>query len=502
MDNKICLYLCVMLLLMSGVLLSSLLKNSKSRPFVKRYIPLYILLILWQGLETCFFCVKSALALRLIYDLKLAVISFISVMLFFAFSAYFRVEKHFPSWLRSVLYVVPGVTALFAATTTFHPWVTESFEIKAMEPLINIVAERGGWFYLHSVYSLSLILAIGAIVAIRNYRLPKAFRSGTGLLITSLVTFVATFVIEMSFFGKTFVDVILIGAVMISVQFYIAIIQNGRSNYLEVESREIFDYLDVSVFVLGRDGSILDMNSQGRKWMDMMDVSADGLMFEELFESLRKNEEILFKPERGASRYHGDVYVLNTRLPLIYKMWQGDIRHPDSGVKVGSFVALGDITRNRLLIERLQSTAGVDPLTGLFNRYGYENLLKEYDSPECLPLSIIMGDVNGLKYVNDNYGHSEGDRLLFSVAAELQGCCDDKSFAARIGGDEFLVLSLACDEDSREQLMKSMADAVAQIDDFSIKPAIALGGATKTSENENINALLNLADQVMYRKKR
>jgi diguanylate cyclase (GGDEF)-like protein len=64
-----------------------------------------------------------------------------------------------------------------------------------------------------------------------------------------------------------------------------------------------------------------------------------------------------------------------------------------------------------------------DQLTGLFNRRFFEEELARIDVPENLPLTIVMADVNGLKLVNDSFGHSAGDDLLKKVAKViLKGC--------------------------------------------------------------------------------
>src|SRR5665648_409283 len=64
-----------------------------------------------------------------------------------------------------------------------------------------------------------------------------------------------------------------------------------------------------------------------------------------------------------------------------------------------------------------------DFLTGLYNRIYFEEEKKRLDTPRQLPISIIMGDVNGLKLVNDGFGHSKGDEVLIEIAKILKSCC-------------------------------------------------------------------------------
>ena len=81
-----------------------------------------------------------------------------------------------------------------------------------------------------------------------------------------------------------------------------------------------------------------------------------------------------------------------------------------------------------------------DQLTGLYNRRFFEKQLSKLDHTENLPLTIIMADVNGLKLINDSFGHKVGDELLETVACIMEEGCRKEDIVARIGGDEFVVI--------------------------------------------------------------
>ncbi|SPF56229.1 hypothetical protein SBF1_8970002 [Candidatus Desulfosporosinus infrequens] len=75
-----------------------------------------------------------------------------------------------------------------------------------------------------------------------------------------------------------------------------------------------------------------------------------------------------------------------------------------------------------------------DALTGLYNRRFYEEEIKRLDTDRNLPISIIIGDVNGLKIINDAFGHVKGDELLQKAAAAIQSACRADDIIARWGG--------------------------------------------------------------------
>jgi len=105
-----------------------------------------------------------------------------------------------------------------------------------------------------------------------------------------------------------------------------------------------------------------------------------------------------------------------------------------------------NITSQKKLEDRLRYLSYNDALTGIYNRTYFEEKIRELNNEEHLPLGIIMGDVNGLKLVNDSLGHLEGDRLLKSISSVLNKACSDKGFVFRWGGDEFMILLPSCDE--------------------------------------------------------
>jgi diguanylate cyclase (GGDEF)-like protein len=112
-----------------------------------------------------------------------------------------------------------------------------------------------------------------------------------------------------------------------------------------------------------------------------------------------------------------------------------------------------------------------------------------------------MGDLNGLKTINDTYGHNEGDTLLKSTSQIMTMFLPDGGHLARIGGDEFVMLLPSFSASQVEVLINSIQNYMANIPDSIVKPSIALGSATKNKPHENINTLINEADVKMYNDK-
>ncbi|MDF2686609.1 MAG: domain S-box, partial [Clostridia bacterium] len=95
-----------------------------------------------------------------------------------------------------------------------------------------------------------------------------------------------------------------------------------------------------------------------------------------------------------------------------------------------------------------------DALTGIYNRRFFEDEKKRVNNEKFLPLSVIVGDIDGLKLINNALGHPEGDKLLIKAANILKSCCREDDILARTGGDEFTVIMPNTSNENANKLIK------------------------------------------------
>lgn len=160
-----------------------------------------------------------------------------------------------------------------------------------------------------------------------------------------------------------------------------------------------------------------------------------------------------------------------------------------------------DITERKIMEERLRYLSEIDMLTGLYNRYSFEEKIKELNYEKYLPLGIIMGDVNGLKLVNDTLGHLDGDNLLKNIAHILRDICHPDGYVFRWGGDEFIILVPNCNELKCEQVIEDITNKCQQAEYKFMQLSIALGEGIKHSLEENIYDCITKVEEKVYRQK-
>ncbi len=154
-------------------------------------------------------------------------------------------------------------------------------------------------------------------------------------------------------------------------------------------------------------------------------------------------------------------------------------------------------------LEHAWKNAHIDQMTGMLNRRSYEEKLQELRDDQNDIISLVYMDLNGLKTVNDNLGHHEGDNLIKGAASVIRGVFADRGFCYRTGGDEFVAILVNQDDTEEELRAAIQAGAAAWKGNFSEGLTISFGMATSTMENFiTIADLMKQADDAMYSDKR
>jgi diguanylate cyclase (GGDEF)-like protein len=167
------------------------------------------------------------------------------------------------------------------------------------------------------------------------------------------------------------------------------------------------------------------------------------------------------------------------------------------GVELAQIVELA--LANALSMQAQKRLSRTDPVTGLANRRGFELALRR--RPHESSFTILAMDLDGLKAVNDSYGHAIGDELLVLVSRALQAVVRDDDVLARVGGDEFAAILFGASPGEAEFVANRMLNALGQVQLGEVAPRISIGIAVARSDEDPDIVGLN-ADRAMYRAKR
>src|SRR5467141_459128 len=158
-----------------------------------------------------------------------------------------------------------------------------------------------------------------------------------------------------------------------------------------------------------------------------------------------------------------------------------------------------DVTKQRQLEDHLRQQAARDPLTGLANyRHLAEVLAMEVKRSERTgrEFALLLFDLDGLKQINDRYGHLVGSHAICRVA-DVLSFCRDIDTAARYGGDEFAVVLPETDAQAANQVAQRISETIAN-DGMGPLLSVSIGVAVYPHDGESIETLLHAADAAMY----
>ncbi len=160
-----------------------------------------------------------------------------------------------------------------------------------------------------------------------------------------------------------------------------------------------------------------------------------------------------------------------------------------------------DITQRKEYEKEIISNSYCDSLTGLHNRRYLDEELEKIDSQNNLPISVIIGDVNGLKLTNDVYGHKIGDKILQKIANIIKASCRPQDIIARWGGDEFIIVLPKTDSEETKKIINKIRNGCSNTKVHSINISISLGYYIKKNIGDDLDIVFKNADDFMYKHK-
>ena len=224
----------------------------------------------------------------------------------------------------------------------------------------------------------------------------------------------------------------------------------------------------------------------------------DGLaVLKELREQKDKNELGVIMMTSANENVSGAVFLKNGANDFIAKPF----------LKEELICRVNNTIENMENINKIANFANKDFLTGLFNRRYFYDDMQEYlasleENP--MPYAVAVIDVDGLKNINDKYGQDSGDKILKLLAKKLIDDTKSSDIAARFGGGEFCVLLKNVSQEDAVKFFVGLRAAIAanpiNIKNEPVKISVSIG-VTFGKSDYNVDEILELADEALYRAK-
>ncbi|MDA3932313.1 MAG: PocR ligand-binding domain-containing protein [Tenericutes bacterium] len=289
-------------------------------------------------------------------------------------------------------------------------------------------------------------------------------------------------------------------------------ITNEKLKESEKRYRELINNTKAGIMIHASDTSIMSFNKRAQKLLGLTSDELTGktaassnfhfvnsdynkIKYEDYpVNIIIQNRSTLKNYILGIKHIHDDkvIWVSVNGVPLF---------NDDGSIKeiVISFI---DISDEKIKQDEITYLSNHDFLTDLYNRRFFVEKYSELDKLTYYPLAIMMADVNGLKIINDAFGHDVGDIALQKVAQILEKSCRKQDIVCRIGGDEFAIILPNITEEELEKINESIRIESKKDNVENVTLSLATGHEIKIpGSKESLDEILKAAENHMYRHK-
>jgi len=399
-----------------------------------------------------------------------------------------------------LLSIIPFITLVLAFTNELHGLIWRNLIPITVNFGTTLVYEYGAWFWLFSTYSY-ILLIISYIIIIRALISSFRFFRWQAIIMISVlsISLLANILHILKLDFITNFDTTPIAFSISSLVLIFGITRLKLGDITPVAHKTITESMKDAVIVLDDRNRIIYLNNIGNN----------------LFKNNKNSEELIghyineilpdcsdyFESNFNSSEIVSDITLIKDEQKRNYNIQINPITYNACEKPSGKVVIIRDITERKSAEEKIKYLTFHDSLTGLYNRAYFEEELKRLDKKRQLPLCFIMGDINGLKLINDAFGHKEGDKLLKEIAKILKNCCRGEDIVSRWGGDEFSILLPKTSEEDSSEIIDRIRKACDKASTGSVPLSISLGVSTKYSTEQDIQKLIIKAEDRMYSRK-
>lgn len=289
-------------------------------------------------------------------------------------------------------------------------------------------------------------------------------------------------------------------------------IANNKLKESELRYRELVNNLDAGIIVHAPDTSIISFNKRAEEIL--------GLAYDELvgqkdkstnFQFINSNHDklpitlypikIIVENKQRLKNYILGIKHMHDEKIIWVSVNGVPIFNDDESIKE-VVISFTDISMEKAKQDEVSYLSNHDYLTNIYNRRFFTESYHRLNHKENYPLGVMMIDVNGLKIINDAYGHNIGDLVLKNVANILNKSSRNEDIVCRIGGDEFAILLPNIQKNQLDDIKEKIKNNAKDIEVRNIVLSLAIGYEIKNEIiDDNMDKILKSAENNMYRHK-
>jgi diguanylate cyclase (GGDEF)-like protein/PAS domain S-box-containing protein len=414
--------------------------------------------------------------------------------------------------LKSIIYfsIFPVITLFLVFTNEFHNLIWTDAKIIIFNSSTMIIKDYNIIYFIYTAY-LYILIITGIIIIIMSFA--KSFKKSNrksgwkNLLLIPYISIPLIMAIIKKLGFNPFPNLEEVPIVLsIGTLVVIAILNRTKiREIMPMAFKTVFEKMKDGLILLDRKDNVIKMNPTSQNIFDTPIDEVSGKPIEDLIISSNgSSEEKMDLMANKIADKNGLLTVTESSSGVdgqhYYDTIHSDIKN-NRGKYMGKVIVLRDITNIKKAEEDIKYLSFHDKLTRLYNRAFFDFELKRLNTARQFPLSLVIGDVNGLKLINDAFGHPCGDKLLIKIADILKECFRDEDIVARWGGDEFSVILPQTSMDEAINIIDRVYKKCKESSTDILPLSISLGAATKVSASQNIKEVIKEAEDNMYRHK-
>ncbi|MCT4543552.1 MAG: diguanylate cyclase [Vallitalea sp.] len=433
--------------------------------------------------------IQNHTAKYIFHELKFSVLPFIPVLMFLFILNYTNKEIKIKKWFIVVIFIIPVLTIILNATNSVHNFVRKYTWIEQINGITMVMNDNNWWFYVHLIYSY-IISIIVLIISIKNWLKSSDYtrKKITIIIFGALIPWIYNIYYSIRSLVSKSLDLTPMFLAFTALIFLYGILRYKLVDISPMSRSMVFDMLNTPAVVIDNNYKVADINHAGAILLNRSINECIGLCIDDLtFLGQTKNIEDFNKKE----------IVLNNSY---YKTIVSSVMDSNNEL-IGYAILLENITDHKMYLQEIEAQTFNDSVTGLNNRNYFQKRLDFYTNDKCTgkSLAIVIMDLNGLKIINDSFGHDKGDSILKGFATILIKVFNNANNIIRLGGDEFVVIIEDITKEEIEVKLNELDEICKKHDTHLI--SVSYGYSIIKTDEKTLNEGLKVADINMYKQK-